>query len=48
MTRVMPCECRHEYQDRRYGRGRRVFNMMKPRKEQQEWRCTVCMKVRIT
>ena len=38
--------CVHEYQDRKYGKGRRVMNRTKqsaaPR--EQRWRCTICGK----
>lgn len=34
----MPCACAHEYQDREYGAGNRVFNPT-PNKG---FRCTVC------
>jgi len=37
----MPCKCKHEFQDKRYGKQMRVHN--KARKQREEgWRCTVC------
>lgn len=46
MTRVGTCQfrCRHEYQDRVHGVGKRVQNSVKPRVAGAlpEWRCTVC------
>ena len=35
----MPCNCRHKYQDREYGKDQRIHNRA-VKKEQ--WRCTVC------
>lgn len=40
-TVILPCECRHDFQDQRYGRGRRVHNVGK---EGLFARCTVCGK----
>lgn len=37
MTKVIQCSCSHDYQDRRYGKGKRLAN-----KTQTGWRCTVC------
>lgn len=34
---VFQCSCNHEFQDKTYGKGRRVFNMGKS-----NYRCTVC------
>ena len=35
--------CRNDWQDERYGKGRRVMNLMvKKDKESQKARCTVC------
>lgn len=36
--RVMPCACKHEFQDSRYGSGKRLHN---PRKSD-KWACSVC------
>lgn len=36
---VMPCTCQHNYQDKHYGAGMRVHNMLG---ENAGWRCTVC------
>lgn len=38
------CSCKHEFQDREHGIGRRVHNMLKkaPPGVPQEYRCTVC------
>lgn len=36
------CECNHEYQDKVYGKGVRLFNKMK---KPDSFRCTVCAKV---
>ena len=40
------CTCKHEYQDKKYGKNKRVFNKLAPKSGQaQEYRCTVCGKV---
>jgi len=36
-TKVIKCTCRHEFQDTKYGKGKRVHN-----KTKKGWRCTVC------
>lgn len=40
MTKVVQCDCVSEYQDRRYGIGRRVAN----KTDNGDFRCTVCGK----
>lgn len=35
-TKILSCDCKNEYQDKRYGKGKRVHN------RGNEWRCTVC------
>ena len=39
--KALPCVCAHEYQDKRYGKGRRLHNPAKNK----TWRCTVCGRV---
>lgn len=36
-VRILECVCAHEFQDKRYGKGKRLHN---PTKE--GYRCTVC------
>lgn len=38
---VKPCKCKHEYQDKAYGEGKRVHSRMK----NGQWRCSVCLNV---
>jgi hypothetical protein len=38
-TKVVNCNCKSEYQDQKYGPGRRVANTTA-----KGWRCTVCAK----
>ena len=46
-TIVLPCHCRHQFQDAEYGRGLRLHNVMaKKASGQQTARCTVCGSVR--
>ena len=43
MTKIMPCKCLHDFQDRRYCPGRRVHNRtFKAAAPLVSWRCTVC------
>lgn len=39
---ILDCTCKHEYQDKKYGAGKRVHN---PRKSNQ-YACTVCGKLK--
>lgn len=43
---VMPCVCQHAFQDKEYGRGKRLHNPVKKggksEKEATNARCTVC------
>ncbi len=41
MTRILPCTCENEFQNKTYGYGYRVYNQ---RKSIVKWRCTVCAK----
>lgn len=38
-TVIIPCKCKHEYQDKKYGDGKRVHNVGGAGKEAS---CTVC------
>lgn len=38
--------CPHEYQDKKYGKGKRVHNLKKTGTGPQEYTCTVCRKER--
>lgn len=40
---IRSCDCKHSYQDKKYGAGRRVHNEMK---DTSKCRCTVCGTVR--
>uniref|UniRef100_A0A6M3LIF9 TFIIS-type domain-containing protein n=1 Tax=viral metagenome TaxID=1070528 RepID=A0A6M3LIF9_9ZZZZ len=46
--KIMMCDCRSEYQDEVYGKGKRVFNECRKhdKKEYIKYRCTVCGKIR--
>ncbi len=41
-TKIVKCECKHEYQDQKHGKDKRVANRA-PKKE--GYRCTVCGKI---
>jgi hypothetical protein len=41
-TKPFPCSCESDYQDRRYGAGRRLHNRAAVESKVPEWRCTVC------
>lgn len=47
-SKILNCTCHHEFQDERYGKGRRVHNPLKVGAKGQtpSFRCTVCEKVR--
>jgi len=41
--RILHCHCKHLFQDTRYGKGRRVFNITgKSGTSYNTYRCTVC------
>jgi hypothetical protein len=40
-TEIKKCTCKHEFQDKKYGKGKRVFNYCK---KTDKYRCTVCGK----
>lgn len=42
MTRIINCECQHEFQDKRYGAGKRVANIT----DNGDARCTICGKTK--
>lgn len=42
-TDIFTCTCKNEYQDKAYGRNRRVFNQTR-KSEGKVWRCTSCTK----
>ena len=41
-TKVFPCTCESKFQDKEYGRGRRLFNLRDNNKHAGEATCTVC------
>lgn len=41
-TKVYPCNCKSEFQDKLYGKGLRLFNMRDPKKHKGEGTCTIC------
>ena len=38
--KIVSCDCKHDYQDKKYGKGKRVANPLKG----DGHRCTVCSK----
>ena len=38
-AKIFKCTCSHEFQDKRYGKGKRLFNYCS---KSDKWRCTVC------
>lgn len=38
-TAILPCKCKHDFQDKQYGKGMRVHNFTE---KSEKWRCTVC------
>lgn len=43
LTTIKPCDCKHAYQDKKYGYGLRIHNYAD---KKNEWRCTVCGKMK--
>lgn len=43
-TAVLKCNCKHNYQDKRYGKGKRVMNYSSKSSStsMRTYRCTVC------
>lgn len=41
---VADCSCKHDFQDERYGKGRRVHILIVKKSQQAVKRCTVCAK----
>ena len=39
---IHKCTCKHEFQDKHYGKGMRVFNILPTENNQVKIRCTVC------
>lgn len=39
---IQKCNCRHEFQDSRYGTGNRVHNESRGKNKELVYRCTVC------
>jgi hypothetical protein len=47
MTKIKRCKCEHKFQDKQYGKHRRVHNYAeKVRGGNGGWRCTVCGSVK--
>jgi hypothetical protein len=44
MTEIRKCTCKHSYQDTKYGKNNRVFNIKPSKPGTFESRCTVCGK----
>jgi ribosomal protein S17 len=43
MYKLVKCECKHEYQDKKYGRKMRLCNKLQGKNsENNKYRCTVC------
>lgn len=37
---ILTCSCKNEFQDKKYGKGKRVFN--ETNKDGKGYRCTIC------
>lgn len=43
MTKAIRCNCKHEFQDQKYGKDMRVHNKTgQAKSDGVKWRCTVC------
>jgi len=45
-TAILTCDCKHEFQDKTYGKGKRLHNRLNNTKDTRKWRCTVCGSMR--
>lgn len=43
-NKILPCTCESKFQDKEYGKGKRLFNLSQSPKKK-EAHCTVCGKV---
>ena len=43
-TKVISCTCQHEYQDKVYGKNKRLANKTQKGNQKDTYRCTVCGK----
>jgi len=43
---MIKCKCKHDFQDRKYGKGNRVANKRSSDKNKGEAKCTVCGNIR--
>ncbi len=41
---ILLCSCKNEYQDRAFGKGKRVHNPVNKAKGSELYRCTICKK----
>ncbi len=39
---VLSCTCKHEYQDQKYGQGKRIHNEIPGQNGPPSWQCTIC------
>lgn len=39
---ILSCKCKHDYQDKQYGKGKRVMNSCAKDPTGKTYRCTVC------
>lgn len=44
LTMIKVCNCKHEFQDKKYGKGKRVFNSGAGKGSDSKYKCTVCGK----
>lgn len=40
MSKILACSCKHSFQDKEYGVGKRLHTFTKKKM----WRCTICLK----
>lgn len=41
-TKILKCTCNHKFQDKKYGKKKRVHNRIKVNTAVPGYRCTVC------
>lgn len=45
-SKILKCDCKHDFQDKEYGKGKRLHNMMVKKGNMQHYRCIICGKER--
>lgn len=44
--KVLKCSCQHSFQDKQYGKGKRIHNISHCKGAVVKYRCTVCSSIK--